>query len=86
MVKYGSITMAKSTITVRVENRKRQALDTLAHAMDRDRSYILNQAIETYLDLHTWQIAHIREGLRQAQSGRFASDSEVKKAWARWRR
>lgn len=78
--------MPKSTITLRVEDEKRQALDSLARTMDRDRSYVLNQAIDAYLDLHAWQIEHIKKGLRQAESGRFASDLEVKKAFARWRR
>jgi len=78
--------MGKSTITFRMDTEKRQALDAIAEGMDRDRSYLLNEAIDAYLDAHAWQIEHIRKGLKQAEAGQFASEKEVAKAFARWRR
>lgn len=62
--------MPKATITLRIEDDKRQALVQLAVALDRVRSYVLNQAIDAYLDVHAWQIEHIKEGLKQAVSSR----------------
>ncbi len=38
------------------ERRKREALDAVASALDRDRSYVINEAIEAYLDIHRWQM------------------------------
>ncbi len=76
--------MGKQTITFRVDAQKRKALDAIAAGLDRDRSYILNEAIENYLEVHQWQLAHIKEGLRQADAGEFAKDSEVAAAFARW--
>ena len=78
--------MGRTTITVRLDSEKREALDAIAEVADRDRSYILNEAIDAYLDTHRWQVEHIRKGLRQARAGRFASEKEVRKALARWRR
>jgi predicted transcriptional regulator len=78
--------MGKSTITFRLDSAKREALDSIAEINDRDRSYVLNEAIEAYLDIHDWQIEHVKKGLRQAQEGKFASEREVRKAFARWRR
>jgi len=78
--------MGKQTITFRVDAQKRKALDAIAAGLDRDRSYILNEAIENYLEVHQWQLAHIKEGLRQADAGEFAKDSEVAAAFARWRK
>lgn len=78
--------MSKQTITFRVDTQKRKALDAIAVGIDRDRSYILNEAINNYLEAHQWQTAHIREGLRQANAGKFAKDSEVAAAFARWRK
>lgn len=60
-----------------VEAAKLKALDAVASALDRDRSQVLNEAIEAYLDLHQWQAQHIREGLRQADAGEFATDDEM---------
>ncbi|MHB0704116.1 CopG family ribbon-helix-helix protein [Roseomonas mucosa] len=77
--------MARDAITVRMDAEKRAALDALARATDRDRSYLINEAVDAYLTVHRWQIAHIEEGLRQADAGEFASDEEVNAAFARWR-
>ncbi len=78
--------MGKDTVTFRLDTEKRDALDALAVTTDRDRSYILNEAISAYLDANEWLIGHIRKGLRQANAGRFASDAELRKAFARWRK
>lgn len=76
---------AKETITLRVTRDKKTALDVIAEGLERDRSYVLNQAIDAYLEAHRWQFAHIEEGLRQAGAGEFASEAEVKAAFDRWR-
>lgn len=78
--------MNKQTITFRVDAQKRKALDAIAAGIDRDRSYVLNEAISNYLEVHQWQVAHIKEGLRQAAAGEFAKNSEVAAAFARWRK
>lgn len=77
--------MAKETGTVRIDAEARAAVDRLAAALDRDRSYLLNQAAEAYLDVHAWQIAHIEDGLRQADAGEFADEEEVAAFWKKFR-
>lgn len=76
--------MAKEPITVRMDAEKVAALDALAEQADRDRSYLINEAVDAYLAVHRWQIAHVEAGLRQADSGEFATESEVNAAFARW--
>jgi predicted transcriptional regulator len=78
--------MPKETMTVRIEPETREALDAIATALDRDRSHVVNEALATYVETHRWQIQHIRQGLREADAGRFASEKDVKKAIARIRR
>ena len=78
--------MNKETITFRLDPERKEVLDAIAAGMDRDRSYILNEAIDAYIDAHQWQIDHIKEGWRQARAGKFASDQEVARAFARWRK
>ena len=77
------ITVGKETLTFRTESEKRQALDEIARGLDRDRSWVLNAAIDAYLDVHAWQVARIKEGLRQAEAGEFATDEEVARAFRR---
>ncbi|MDO8757517.1 MAG: CopG family transcriptional regulator [Elusimicrobiota bacterium] len=78
--------MRKQTITFRTDIQRKTALDVIAASLDRDRSYVLNEAINNYLEVHQWQIAHIKKGIRQADAGKFAKDSEVSAAFSRWRK
>jgi predicted transcriptional regulator len=78
--------MSRETISFRLEPAKREALDAVATALDRDRSYILNEAIDAYLDVQQWQMDHIREGLRQANAGEFATDAEMKATFSHRRK
>ena len=77
--------MARETVTFRIEADTRAALDRLASALDRDRSYLINEAVEAYLDVHAWQTDHIKGGLHQADAGEFADADEVASFWKRFR-
>jgi predicted transcriptional regulator len=78
--------MARETMTVRIQPHTRKALDGIAESLDRDRTYVVNQALEAYIDVHHWQIDHIRRGLREANAGKFATESEVNRTIARLRK
>lgn len=75
-----------STISFRTEDITKQKLDMLAAQQNRDRSYIINQALDYYLSLNEWQLAHIEEGAKQARNNDFAEDAEVKAAFDKWKR
>jgi predicted transcriptional regulator len=70
--------MSRETVSFRLDSEKREALDAVASSLGRDRNYVINRAIEAYLDIHRWQLDHIREGLRQADAGEFATEAEMK--------
>lgn len=78
--------MPKETLNVRVEVETREALDAIAEALDRDRSHVVNEALAAYVETHRWQVDHIRQGLREAESGKFVAGSNVKKVIVRLRR
>jgi len=79
-----SAASAKEVVTVRLDHEKREAVDQIALTFQRDRSFIINEAIDAYLATHRWHVEHIEEGLRQAEAGEFASEEEVEQAFARW--
>ena len=81
-----NIVMQKNTVAFRLEGGKKRALDSIAKELDRDRSWVINDAIDAYLETHRWHLGHIKEGLRQAKAGEFASEGEVKAAFAKWRK
>jgi len=70
--------MSKTTLTVRVETQTRDALDAIAANLDRDRSYVVNKALEDCIELHRWQIVHIRRGLQEAEAGKFVSPAQMR--------
>jgi RHH-type rel operon transcriptional repressor/antitoxin RelB len=78
--------MPRDSVTFRLAADKRAELDAMAQILDRDRSYLINQAVEAYLEVHRWQLDHLREAVRQADAGEFASDAEVAAAFDRWTR
>jgi predicted transcriptional regulator len=61
--------MSKETVSFRIEVAKRAALDEVAEILERDRSAVINEAIDTYLELHHWQVDHIKQGLAEAEQG-----------------
>jgi predicted transcriptional regulator len=77
--------MSKETMTIRIDPAIREDLDAIASAADRDRTWVVNQALAAYLETYRWQLEHIRQGLREAEAGRFASPAAVKKALGRFR-
>ncbi len=70
--------MQQDMVTFRLKPDKKKALDAIATSLDRDRSYVLNEAIDNYLELHRWQVEHIRQGLREAAAGRFVPEAKVR--------
>ena len=71
------------TVSFRTDSKKVAALDSLASLQDRDRSYLLNQAVDNYLDLQQYQIALIEKGIEQADAGELVDHAEVEKMVAR---
>lgn len=67
------------TVSFRISPDTVESLDELAESMDRDRSYLLNEAVENYLRLNEHHIKLIRKGLRAAEEGKLVSHADVKK-------
>jgi predicted transcriptional regulator len=78
--------MDKQTISFRLDSDKVEALDELAEALERDRTYLLNEAVRAYLEVQQWQVAQIRASLCQADAGDLVSHEEVRKMAGKWRR
>ena len=71
--------MDKQIVSFRLDTDKIGALDTLAEARDRDRTYLLNEAVEAYLDAQRWHVDQIKAGLRQADAGELIDHAEIRK-------
>lgn len=64
-------------VTIRAAKDMVSEIDALASAMDRSRNYVINQAIQQYLETHAWQVERIKAGLEDAREGRVHPAEEV---------
>ena len=77
--------MATEAFSVRTDAKTVIKLDKLAEQQDRSRNYLVNQAIDQYLELLAWQDERIKEGIKAADAGRFASDAEMDAIFNRYK-
>ncbi|MDP9175808.1 MAG: CopG family transcriptional regulator [Planctomycetota bacterium] len=69
--------MTKVNITCRLESEAVSFLDTLGKNIDRDRSYLIKDAVNHYIKMHRWQIEEIHKAIDEADAGEFASEQDV---------
>lgn len=73
-----------TTMTIRLEPELKQRLDQLAEATQRSKSFLATQALRDYVELNEWQIQEIKEAIKEADDGDFASDQAVSKTLGKW--
>ncbi len=73
--------MEKVNVTIRMDAEEVAFLDKLAGIADRDRSYLIKQAVSEYIALQRWQVEEIEKALQEADAGEFASEKEVKRVF-----
>jgi predicted transcriptional regulator len=65
------------TISFRIDSDKVDALDAIAANMQRDRSFLLNEAVDAYLEWNAEFERQVREGMKAARDGRLVEHEEV---------
>ncbi len=71
-------------LTLRVKNELKEKLESLAEATQRSKSFLATEALERYIELESWQVAHIRKGIKQAEEGLVVSGEEMDRWLASW--
>ena len=69
--------MASQTTSIRLDEEKLARIDRLAATIDRSRSWVMNQAIEQYLDHEEWFAEAVAEGIEAADRGDLVSHDEA---------
>ncbi len=72
------------TTTIRMEDAVLERVDSLAKALNRSRTWVVNQAVQRFLGYEEWFIHEVNSGIREAENGDLASDKEVEERFARW--
>lgn len=66
-----------NTISVRVDNEKAQLLDRLCSSMNRSRNYLVNQAIDNYLQNEAHHLQELAESIQEAETGKLVTHDSV---------
>ena len=75
--------MSTNTVSLRVSDAVAKELAELAASTDRPKAWHLEQALHNYLELHAWQIRHLKKGLADLEAGRLHSHSVALKSFDR---
>lgn len=68
------------TLAFRVPGEKAAALEKLAKSTERDKSWLLERALDEYLVNQAWQIDAVEEGVADAEAARMIPHEEMR-AW-----
>ncbi len=72
-----------TSVNLRIQPTTKERLERLALVTKRSKSFIVEAAIENYLDLNEWQIKGIIEAVKEADSpnAEWTNHADVKAKW-----
>jgi len=73
-----------TTMTIRLEPELKSRLDKLSVATRRSKSFLAVEAVREFIEINEWQIEEIKDAIKEADAGDFASDREVQTVFNKW--
>ena len=73
-----------ASMSMRLPTELSDQLRVLAEATGRTKSFLVMQAIQEFIAREAWQVAEIKKGLIEADSGNFATNEESTALDAKW--
>jgi len=67
----------KEPVSFRLNKQIKNDLAYLSESTGRSQTFIVEEALQNYIDLNLWQIDAIKEGLKQADEGNLLTTDEV---------
>lgn len=67
--------------SIRLPNGTKERLQALADALGRTKSFLVQDAVEKYLESEAWQIRAIQEGIKAADDGKVIPYRDIKLEW-----
>lgn len=75
--------MPKQNVNFKTDSAKVKALDRLGESLRRDRTFLLNEAVDQYLSVQEYHLHEIEKGLAQVKAGKAQDYDAVKASWMR---
>ena len=76
--------MGTTNISFRTAESTRDELDQIATSLGRDRTWVINDAIESYIEFRRWQQAEIEKGIADSDAGRVLTVEQVRERLAQF--
>ena len=73
-----------TSMSMRLPTALANQLAALADATGRTKSFLAIQAIQDFVEREAWQVAEVKKGLAEADSGDFATEEENAALDAKW--
>ena len=73
-----------TTMTIRLEPELKSRLDKLSVATHRSKSFLAAEAVREFIELNEWQIDEIKAAVKEADTGDFASEQEIRTVFSKW--
>jgi predicted transcriptional regulator len=70
--------------TVRMDDHLLERVDGIAKSLSRPRAWVINQALERFVDYDEWFELEVKAGLAEVERGDVTPDTEVKSAFIKW--
>lgn len=67
--------------SLRLPKGTKDRLQELADATGRTKAFLAQDAIEKYIELESWQIKAIQDGIKAVNDGQVVSEQDIKKEW-----
>jgi predicted transcriptional regulator len=77
--------MGDRALTLNVEDETLSRLDALARETGRSSEQLAEEAVRQYVEYESWKAHKIRDAVRRADAGAFASDEEMEAVFDRYR-
>lgn len=71
------VTSKTAPVSVRLESALNDQVAAIAAALDRPKSWVIEQAVREFVAVQQWQLAAIDEGIAAADAGRFVAHEDV---------
>lgn len=67
----------QKSVTFRTEAKKLATLDALSESLGRDRTSLLNEALDAFIEVQIWHKREIMKALEEVRRGEVISEEEM---------
>ena len=72
------------TTTFRTDEEKLKQIDKMAKSLNRSRNWVINEALDRYMEYEEWFVKQVEEGLQDVEGGNVVSHEQMRERLQKW--